>query len=255
MRTNRIVGLAATAAIIISVACSAPGAKAATKTSPAQTAIQAAARQKRYAIVTFYKKNDSASTKMLAEAKKLQAKYSSRANFVSADVGNSIHQGIISRYGADRSPVPLTLVIAPNGAVTAGYPNAINKTDISDAFVSTGMADVLKVLQGGKLAAICVQNSKTKHNKESLDAAEGLKSDQRLANLVGIVTIDPSDKDESKFMSMCKADTNAAEAQLVVIVPPGRIVGKFDGATSKDVVLASVIKSCSSGGCGPSGCN
>lgn len=104
MRMNRIVGLAATAAIIIGVACSAPVAKAAAKTSPAETAIQAAARQRRYAIVTFYKKNDSASTKMLAEAKKLQAKYSSRANFVSVDVGNSIHQGIISRYGADRSP-------------------------------------------------------------------------------------------------------------------------------------------------------
>ena len=255
MQVNRIVGLAATAAIIISVACSAPGAKAAAKKSPTETAIQAAAKQNRYAIVTFYKKNDAASTKMLTEAKKLQAKYSSRASFVSADVGNSIHQGIISRYGVNRSPVPLTLVIAPNGAVTAGYPNEIKQTDLSDAFVSSRMADVLKVLQSGKLAAICVQNSKTKHNQESLDAAKGLRSDKRLADLVGIVTVDPSDKAESKFMSLCKVDANSPNAQLVVIVPPGKIVGKFDGAISKDTVLASVMKSCSSGSCGPSGCN
>ena len=255
MRMNRIIGLAAMAAIIIGVACSAPGAQAAAKKSSAETAIQAAAKKNRYVFVTFYKKNDDASTKMLAEVKKLKTKYSNRADFVSVDMGNKVNQDLISRYDVDRAPIPLTLVLAPNGAVTAGYPNEIKKTDLSDAFVSEGMADVLKVLQDGKLAAVCLQNSKTKHNKESLDAAKGLRSDKRLADLVGIVTVDPSDKDESKFMQLCKADANSAEAQLVVIVPPGRIVGKFDGATSKDTVLASVIKSCSSGGCGPSGCN
>jgi hypothetical protein len=253
MHANRSFGLAVTA-IIIGVACAAPGAKAATKASGAETAIQAAAKQNRYVFATFYKKNDAASTKMLVAAKKLQAKHSGRASFVSADVGNAIHKELVSRYGVDRGPLPLTLVIAPNGAITGGYPNEIKKTDLSEDFVSTGMADVLKVLQSGKLAAICLQNSQTKHNKESFDAAEGLRSDTRLANLVVIVNIDPSDKAESKFMSVCKADTNASEAQLVVIVPPGKIVGKFNGATSKETVLASVIKSCSSGSCGPSGC-
>ena len=92
MRMNRIVGIAATVAVIIGVACSALVTKAAAKTSPAETAIQAAARQNRYALVTFYKKNDSASTRMLAEAKKLHGKYASRANFVSADVGNAVHK-------------------------------------------------------------------------------------------------------------------------------------------------------------------
>ena len=250
MRMNRIVGLAATAAVIIGVACSAPGAKAATKTSPAETAIQAAARQNRYAIVTFYKKNDAASTKMLATAKKLQAKYSSRANFVSVDVGNSIHQGTISRYGADRSPVPLTLVIAPNGAVTAGYPNEIKKTDISDAFVSSGMADVLKVLQSGKLAAVCLQSSKTKHNKESLAAAEGLNTQAQFRGAVEVVKIDPSDRGEAKFIQVCKADAGADDAQIVIIAPPGRIVGKFAGTATTDSMMAALAKAFSGGGCG-----
>ena len=255
MQKNRIILAAMTALVIAGTALAAPQVYAAAKTSPAETAIQVAAKQNRYAVVTFYKQKDAASTKMLAEVKKLQGKHSKKATFVNVDVDNKVHANVIAKYDADRAPMPLTLVIAPNGAVTAGYPNEIKKTDLSDDFVSKGMADVLKVLQSGKLAAICVQNSKTKHNQESLDAAKGLRSDKRLADLVVIVTVDPSDKDESKFMQLCKADANSAEAQLVVIVPPGRIVGKFNGAASKDTVLASVIKSCSSGGCGPSGCN
>ena len=259
MRMNGIAGLAATAAVVIVTALASPQAYAASKTSPAETVIRAAARQNRYAIVTFYKKNDAASTKMLAEAKKLQAKYSSRSNFVSADVGNAVHQELISRYGVDRAPIPLTLVIAPNGAVTAGYPNEIKKTDLSDAFVSSGMANVLKVLQSGKLAAVCLQSPKTKLNKESLAAAEGLNTQAQLRGAVEVVKIDPSDRSEAKFIQTCKADAGSDSAQIVIIAPPGRIVGTFDGTATTDSMMAALTKAfsgatCGSGSSGAGGC-
>lgn len=253
MRINRIVGLAGMAAVVIGVACAAPGAMAATKTSPAETAIQAAAKQKRYAIVTFYKKNDAASTNMLAETKKLHAKCGSRANLVSVDVGNRIHQNLISQYRADSSPMPLTLVIAPNGAVTAGYPSAINKTDLSEAFVSDGMAKVLKVLQDGKLAAICVQSSKTKLNKESLAAAEGLKYGAQFRNALEIVKIDPSDSSEAEIIQTCRVNANSENAQLVVIAPPGRVMGTFDGTATTASISAVLVKALSGGTCGSGG--
>ena len=252
VQTNRIVGFAVTAAVVIAAACAAPGAMAATKVSPAETAIQAAAKQNRYVIATFYKKNDAASTKMLAEAKKLQAKYSSRASFVSADVGNAVHKELISQYGADRAPMPLTLVIAPNGAVTAGYPNEI-KTDLSDAFVSSGMADVLKVLQSGKLAAVCLQSSKTKNNKESLAAAEGLKSGAQFREALEIVKIDLSDSAEARLIQTCKVDANSENAQLVFIAPPGRIMGTFDGTATTELIAAALTKAFSGGTCGSGG--
>lgn len=254
MQMNRILGFAVTAAVVIAAACTAPAAKAAPKTSPAETAIKAAARQHRYVFLTFYEKNDAASTKMLAEARKLQTKYSRRANFVSADVSNAIHQALISRYGADRSPMPLTLVIAPNGAITAGFPKAIDKTDLSDVFVSTGMENVLKVLQDGKLAVVCLQNSKTKNNKENMAAAESLKSDQRFAGVVEVVKIDPSDRSEAKFMQQCKVDTDSSGAQLIVFAPPGRIVGRFAGTATTESITASLMKSLSGGTCGGGGC-
>lgn len=253
MRAKMIVRLAVAAALVTGAACAASAAATAPKTSPAETGLRAAAKQKRYVFLTFYKRNDAASTKMLDEAKKLQAKHSDRANLVIADVGNAVHQGLVSRYGADRSPIPLTLVIAPNGAVTAGFPNAINKPDLSDAFVSTGMADVLKVLQDAKLAAVCLQNSKTKLNKESLAAAEGLKHGAQFRDVLDIVKVDPSDSAEAKLVQACRVDANTENAQLVVIAPPGRVVGTFDGTATAESIAAALTKALSGGTCGPGG--
>jgi cytochrome oxidase Cu insertion factor (SCO1/SenC/PrrC family) len=259
MITNVIVSFVVTAVLFAAVACAAAEEKTEAKISPSEAGIQAAEKQNLYVFATFYKQNDEASTKMLEEAKKLQAQHSSRANFVSIDVADATNKELMTRYGVDRAPIPLTLVIAPNGAVTAGYPNKINKTDLSDAFVSNGMAAVLKILQGGKLAVICVQNSNTKLNKESLAAAEGLKNDAMFQNSIEIVKIDPSDSSETKLIQSCRVDANSQNAQLVVIAPPGRIVGTFDGTATTETITAALTKAfsggtCGGGGCAPGGC-
>ena len=229
---------------------------AAPKESPAEVAVRAAGARKRHIFVTFYKKGDASSDKMLAAMRSAKGKLSSRANFVNVDVGNTGNQGLIQRYGVDSAPIPLTLVLAPNGAVTAGYPRDIKSTDFSDVFVSDGLADVLKVLQSGKLAAVCVQSARTKFNKESSSAAEGLKADSPVAGKVGVVKIDPTDGTELKFLQQCKVDVKAANAQILLILPPGRLIGKYDGDTTTDKLMAELqqaLSSCGTG-CAPSGC-
>lgn len=218
------------------------------KASPESAAISAAAKLNRYVFVTFYRKNDDASKKMQAAMKPVQATFSHRASFVRVDVDDPVQQELISRYGADSSPVPLTLAIAPNGAITVGYTNESKKTGFSDAFVSDGMASVLKILQSQKLAAVCVQGAGTKNNKQSLATAEELKSAPDLGGAVEIVKIDPSDRSESKFMKDCKIDARSADAQLLVLAPPGKVVGKFGGAATKEAVMASLKSSLGGGG-------
>ena len=250
------VGKSASAAYAASSKPAAQSKPAAPKESAAEKAITSAAERKRYVVVTFYKKGDAAGNKMLSAVKSMHSKLSNRTDFVTLDSGNSANQALVTRYGADRAPGPLTLVLAPNGAVTAGFPNEIKTTDFSDVFVSDGQAAVLKALQSNKLALVCLQNGRTKYNKESMTAAEGLKADKTLPGLVGIVKIDPSDRRESSFLQKCKVNTGSTNAQVLMIIPPGRVLGTFDGNTTKDKLMASLqsaIKSCGSG-CGPSGC-
>ncbi len=224
------------------------------KVSPAETAINAAARRNRYVFVTFLRRGDEASKSMLEALKPVRAKLSHRADFVSVDADDPAQQEVVSRYGADRSPIPLTIVIAPNGAVTAGYPNEITKTDLSDALVSNGLASVIKALQNQKLAIVCIQNAHTRHNKESMAAAKGLASAEGFAGAAEVVQINPADSREAKTLRQLQVKANPSEAQIVVIAPPGKVAGRFSGAVSTDAMVASVSKACGSGGsCGPSG--
>lgn len=257
VQINRIARLAAMATVIIGTACAVLS--TATAAGTADNAIKAAAKKSRYAFVTFYKNNDSSSREMLADVKSIQKKLASRADFVSVDISGKGDREVVARYGADRSPVPLTIVIAPNGAITAGFPREIKKTDFSDVFVSDGTAAVLKVMQSRKIAAVCLESSRTKYNKECSATARGVKSDSRLGGAVEVVTIDPSDRSESKLLKQWGVSDSSANAQLVVIAPPGRVVGKFDGSNPKGAVMASLMKSlsggCGGGSCGPGGCN
>ncbi len=231
---------------------------AAPSETPAEKAVRAAAGKNRYAFVTFYKKGDAASNKMLATVKAIQGKLASRADFVTVAVGDTANQPLVKRLAVDRAPIPVALVVAPNGATTGAYqnPKEITSTAVAEAFVSDGQAAVLKAVQSGKLALVCLENGRTKYNKESVAAAEGMKADKALTGVVQLVKIDPSDKAESSFLKMCKVNTASANSQVLMIIPPGRVLGTFDGNTTKAKLMASLqsaMASCGSG-CGPSGC-
>jgi hypothetical protein len=54
-----------------------------------------------------------------------------------------------------------------------------------------------------------------------------------------------------------EADTEIMEATTVFLVPPGRSVAKYDGATDKQTLLDTLNKAntgCGPNGCGPNGC-
>lgn len=259
VQINRIARLVLMAAVVIGTTCTLLGTATEAGTSPADNSLRSAAKKNRYAFVTFYRNNISASKDMLSDVKSIQKKLASRADFISVDVGDKANRQVVPRHGADRSPIRLTIVIAPNGAITGGFPREIKKTDFSDVFVSRGTAAVLKVMQSRKMAAVCIESSRTKCNKQCSATARGVKSDSRLGGAMEIVTIDPSDRSEAKLLKQWGVSGDSANAQLVLVALPGGIVGKFDGAASKDVVMGNLMKSmsggCSGGSCGPGGCN
>jgi len=257
MRIKRITYLSVMAAAVIGASCTMLSVRAEAGTSSAENAIRAAAKQNRYVVVTFYLNNDSVSKAMQAVVKSIRGKFANRADFVSVNVEDKANRNIISRFGVDRSPIPITIVVAPNGAITAGFPRELKKNNFSDVFVSDGTAAVLKIMQDSKIAAVCIQSSKTKHNKECLATAREVKSDSRFGGAVEVLTIDPSDKSESKLLKQWGVN-DSANAQLVVIAPPGKVVGKFDGAATKLNVMANLTRAlaggCGGGTCAPGGC-
>lgn len=245
------------AVCVVGLACLATAAQA---VGSAERAIRTAAQQRRYIFVTFYKPNDSASNAMLNAVKTIQGKLANRADFVSVNVSDPANRQLVARYSINRSPIPITMVLAPNGAITAGYPRTLNaNADFSSAFVSEGEADVLKVLQAGKLAVVCLQSPQTKYNSECMATANGVKADRRLGGAAVVVKMNPADPAEAKFLRKSGINPNAANAQIVVFAPSGKVVATFDGNMPQDKVMTSLLRAlgggCSGGSCGPNGCN
>ena len=187
MPTRRVLCMMGIIFLLSGVACAEPDkgprqTKPTPKASAADVAIKQAAAANRYIFITVFKAGDPAGKTMLAAVQSGRAKLSQPSDFVSVDFDAPANRALLKRYDLDRAPLPITIALAPNGALTASFPKAIKGASaLSAAFVSTGQSDVLKVLQSAKLAAVCLQNPNTKHNKESLTAAQGLRSYTRLA--------------------------------------------------------------------------
>lgn len=223
--------------------------------SAAERAVNDAAAKHRYAILTVYRPKDAASDTMRAAVKAQRARVTSRADLVEANIDDTANQTLITRFGLEKAPVPITLVVAPNGAVTGGFPQELKAdVNLAKSFVSSGMANVLKVLQDGKLAIVCLQNNKTTLNAKNQALARELAADPQLASISSIQTMDPADRTEADFYKQCGVTTGTRKAQVLLLVPPGKVVGVFDGDTAKDAVMAQLVSACGGGGCGPSGC-
>ena len=223
--------------------------------TPVGRAIVQAGRDGKYAFVLFYRPKEQASETMRATVERAKSKLEAKAVLLSVDIGAQSEAALVERFRAQQAPLPLTLVIAPNGATVRAFTKPVDEQALSGAFVSPKVAEVAKALQDRKVVALCLQGPATKHNRESRRAAEQFVADQKLGGQAVLVMADPSR--ETDLLKRCRISAAPAEATIVLLAPPGSMVGTFAGATTKEALLQklqSASSSCSSGGCGPSGC-
>ena len=220
-------------------------------------AIKQAADAGKYLFLFFFKAEDDQTLAMRKVLDKAMERATDRAQSVAVNITDASAKAVVDQFDLSRAPMPLVLAMAPNGAITGGFPAKFSEQQLLDAFASPGTEKVMKQLQDGKLVFVCVQNDKTRSNDAAMQGVREFKADGRFASATEIVTIDPSDKRETGFLTKLKVSSDIAEATTVFVVPPGTAIGKFAGETNKDVlveVLGNANTGCGPGGCGPGGC-
>jgi len=130
-----------------------------------------------------------------------------------------------------------------------------DEKQLLDAIASPGLAASLKGLQDRKLVFVCVQNDATKSNAAAMKGVQDFKADRRFSGTTEIVILDPAKTEESKFLGQLGVAPDTKEAVTVFLAPPGTVVGKFQGATKKSQLEASLQKAAADcgTGCGPVG--
>ena len=220
-------------------------------------AIQLASQANKYLFVFFYE-NDSEQTRTIRKTfKAAMNKIANDAQWVAVDRNSPSEKKIVEKFQVQTAPMPLVIALAPNGAVTGGFlGQEMNEEKLQDSLASPCMQKCLKALQERKLVFLCAQNKDTKFNVAAMRGVNSFKSDPQFAQFTEIITIDPADAAEKKFIKQLKIDSEPVEAITAFMAPPGMIIGKFEGATDKDMLLATLqraMASCGTG-CGPRGC-
>ena len=227
------------------------------KAGGGMAAMQEAAEAKKYLFALFRKEEDSQTNAMRVVLEDVMKEVADRANSVEVDVSASSEKAIVKKFDLDRAPMPLVLAIAPSGAIMGGFPTEVDKQKLLDAFASPSTEKCMKHLQENRLVFLCVQNGNTTSNDEALKGVRDFKADARFAQATEIVMLDPTDAAEASFLKDLRVDSKTESAVTVFLAPPGTPVAIYEGATSKDELVATLEKAgsaCGPGGCGPGGC-
>ena len=204
-------------------------------------------------VFLFFHKGDTGDTSAMRKiVESAAAKLGDKAEVKAIDVTAASVQTTLKKHQVDpaRTPMPLVLVLAPNGAIVNSFAVSFKEKDLTESLAGPCLAACLKALQDRKLVFVCAQNAETKANAAAMKGVKDFKADKKYAKLTEIVTVDPKDKAEKRLLSQLQISPDIETAVTVLLAPPGKIAGRFVGATQK-AKLAAAVAACGAACKGP----
>jgi hypothetical protein len=222
--------------------------------SPGQAALAEAAKRQQHLFVLVYKQDDAATQAVRQTLGAALAKQGGRAARVELLATDPAEKPLIDQWGLSRAPMPLVLAVAPNGAVTGGFPLKLTEQDVAGAFVSPATAACLKAMQSRKLVLLCVQPPGV---TEVPAGVREFKADEQYSPVTEVVTVrgdDPAEADLCKSLQLKPTATTVTS----FFAPPSNLLGTFEGAVTKQQLVEKLKAGggccCPGGKCGPGGC-
>lgn len=160
----------------------------------------------------------------------------------------------LAQFRLSRAPMPIIVAIAPNGAITgAHYGDKLKEPNLQESMAGQAEQQCMKALQSGKLVFACMQNATTKSNDIAMQGVNDFKADTRFAEATEIVSLDPANEADQRFLTKLGIQPTMEEATTAFLAPPRSLVKTFTGATDKDALVAAIMAA-SKGGCGGGKC-
>ena len=101
-------------------------------------AIKQAADAGKYLFMFFSKTDDDQTLAMRKVFDKAMEKVADRAQWIAVNVTDSSEKAIVAKFDLSRAPMPLVLAMAPNGAITGGFPNQVRGTTTPGCLCHSG---------------------------------------------------------------------------------------------------------------------
>jgi len=214
-------------------------AQAQSRATPSQQFLAAAAEAGQYTIVVFYKEQNPATKAMIATVEQGVQQRNGTAKTLYVNAASPSEKVLVDQFGVSRTPLPVAVAVAPNGAITGIFAKTISQQRMDGAFVSPGVANCMKWMQAGKLVFVWARAGETEIIPGSVDDF------QRDAEFVGrsvLVTLDMTDPAEASFFKDLQVNTTSRQDVIALLAPPGVLVGTFGISASKDSIAAALHK-------------
>ncbi len=188
-----------------------------------QQAVTKAAQNNLFSFIMFYRSNDAATQNMY---RVLTSTLSEREDvaIIPVKMGDNSGQELVKRFDATRLPMPAVAVLAPNGAVCSVLPQRVTEQQLEACIVSPTQARCLKALQENKIVALCAQPTL---EAEVPNGVRQFKAEEHYRDRTEIVTVLGTDPKEVKFLSQLRVPTNQKAGSIVLMAPPGVMIGVF----------------------------
>lgn len=208
--------------------------------SGTQAVLDQASRNGKFVFIIFHKEKSAAAERVIQLVKEGIQKRETKAVATTANASDPTERALVERFGVARAPLPMTVAVAPNGAVTGVFGKDIQEKDLDVAIVPPKMMQCMKHLQDQKLVFVCLSQS-----KQAIVPAgvKDLQNDPDFKDRLALVAMSANDSAESRFLAQMKVTSaRITEPYAVLIAPPGVLVGHFDGASTKYDIAAAIHK-------------
>ncbi len=188
----------------------------------------------KFQFILFYKQNDAATQQMSGVLKSAVERRADRTTRTEVNLTDPANKPVADRYGVSRAPMPLVLCVADNGAVTGAFPRQLDEQGIERALVTPAMTEVVKSLQDKQLVVV---HLKPEARAPLPAGALEFMADPAFQSRTKLIEVVAGDPIESRFFTDVGIDQSKGEVPvLLVLAPPGVLVGKFPANVTRDQI-------------------
>jgi hypothetical protein len=223
---------------------------AAVPVPPGVNAAPAAKQVPPFTYILFHKQNDPNTQQFAETIRKGVARRPDQVNSSFVDVNDPANAAVVAKYNVSRAPMPLALCVAQNGAIISVFTRRPSDEALDRALVTPAMVNVTKALQDKKIVVV--------HVKATKDAplpygAFEFTADAAFKERTIVIDVVANDPAEQRFLKDMQFNApSVQESSVVVMAPPGVLVGKFPAsATMSDIAtkLHAAGKCCNDPNC------
>jgi len=217
--------------------------------SKVETSRAAASKQNKYTFIMFWKNEDAATKAMWNSLQQNLSGKKDTTTFVAVNTNDPAEANLVKEYGVSRAPMPLTLALAPNGAITGSFVKQINAEYIDQSFVSPAKSRCMLTLQSRKMVLLCVSATA---KSEMPKGVQNFKAIPCYRDVVEVVTLSAAESAEASFLKELEVPRQNNYTTVVFMAPPGVMVGKYTESVTQEQLIAELKKAGKS--CGVDGC-